>query len=79
MAAIFHFQFFGEAGWQSVGAAEGDGSDPVLAAFRELRQLCGGKLPPGCYRVMPLQPADARWETFQVDAGGRMLRSRFRT
>jgi hypothetical protein len=68
--AIFHFQLLGAAGWEAVGAGVGDGEDPVDVALAELRDLCGGHLPAGRWRVIESHSADPRLETFEVDEAG---------
>jgi hypothetical protein len=68
----------GEAGWEPVCAGLGDGKDPVRSALDDIRELCGGELPAGRYRVIHSRSKDARWETFRIDARGRVLRDRQR-
>jgi hypothetical protein len=76
MAAIFHFQVLGETGWEPVCAGLGAGADPMRSALDEVRELCGGNLPAGSYRVIQSRTKDARWETFRIDKRGRVLRDR---
>lgn len=76
MAAIFHFQVLGEAGWEPVCAGLGDGADPVRSALKEVRELCDDELPAGTYRVIAGRSKDARWETFRIDRRGRVLREK---
>ena len=75
---IFHFQFYGEAGWEALGAGSGEGEEAIRLALDELRGFCGGRLRPGRYAVIEARSEDAGWSVFELDdhremAGGRIV------
>jgi hypothetical protein len=71
---IFHFQFAGEKGWESLGAGEGGAEEPLGAALDDVRQLCGGDLPEGSYRFIGAGVSDSRWASFQLGDDGEVVK-----
>jgi hypothetical protein len=72
--AIFHFQFQGELGWETLGAGEGLGDNAIGGAIDDLRQLSGGTLPAGSYQVIESRSSVAQWQTFELGVDGQVLR-----
>jgi hypothetical protein len=70
---IFHFQFQGEKGWESLGAGEGAVEDPLGGALDDVRRLCGGDLPQGSYRVIDAGASDVIWRSFELGVDGEIL------
>jgi hypothetical protein len=70
---IFHFQFQGDAGWETLGAGEGLGDDAMGGAIDDLRRLSGGSLPAGTYQVIESRSAAAHWQTFELGVDGQVL------
>ena len=70
---IFHFQFMGERGWESIGAGDGETGDPLGGALDEVRELSGGKLPPGVYQVIESRSSDTRWQSFELSEDGEIV------
>ena len=73
LMTIFHFQFHGEAGWETLGAGEGLGDDPIGGAIDDLRRLSGGTLPAGTYQMIESRSSASQWQTFEVAADGQIL------
>jgi hypothetical protein len=71
---IFHFQYQGESGWETLGAGEGLGDDPVGGAIDDLRRLSGGTLPAGTYQVIESRSSSSQWQTFELGVDGQILR-----
>ncbi len=71
--SIFHFQYLGQEGWEPIGAGLGEGDEAVPMALEELREMVGGDLPTGSYRVIGARFSDPRWESFELDADGHQI------
>jgi hypothetical protein len=71
--SIFHFQHRGQADWEPIGAGVGEGDMPVMEALADLRELAGGSLPAGSYRVIEARSSDPRWESFELDLDCRLI------
>ncbi|MBS1860543.1 MAG: hypothetical protein JSS68_02415 [Actinobacteria bacterium] len=71
---LFHIQYKGPAGWQSIGSGEGEeeGAGGLRRAVDDLASLAGG-LEPGMYRAIPAKGGTTRWLTFTIGADGSFL------
>jgi DNA-binding transcriptional ArsR family regulator len=67
---LFHFEYQGETGWESLGSGTGDDRDATGSAFDDLRLLHGGEMPVGAYRYIEAIGEDARWQEFELDLDG---------
>jgi DNA-binding transcriptional ArsR family regulator len=67
---LFHFEYHGKTGWESLGSGRGEDRDPTGSAFEDLRSLHGGEMPTGSYRSIEAIGNDARWQEFELGRDG---------
>jgi hypothetical protein len=68
---LFHFQFSGKHGWESMGSGVSSGDDLLATAVEDLRLLHGGKLPAGSYRYIAARRG-AQMSAFEIDRDGEL-------
>ncbi len=63
---IYHFQYRGPSGWETLGSGIGTGERAIEQALEEVRGLSGSRLPSGDYRGIAAGDGDSHFIHFEL-------------